>query len=532
PNDSGYYQFQLQGGNYTLSTQSNVPYFNWICPPSLISVNTYDTATVDLPLEITNYCPYNTVSVTSPAFPFNTTSQINVLACNNGTLFSANTSVEVELDPALSFVSSIPPPIAQNGQVLTFDLDTLDILECVGIRILAQLDTLTALGATHCVEARIFPDTICGTMPWTGARIQAHATCNNDSVVFSLENQGADMLTGKNYTVYVDDVIFRIAPFQLDSGEVMEIREEALVGATYRIEAEQEPNFPTYLGDSIAIAFFEGCAALPNGGFNVGFITQFYLGTSIPSQTIFCQENVFAYDPNDKLAQPKGYGPDHLIYNNTPLDYTIRFQNTGNDTARRVIIRDTISPLLDLNTLEVGAASHNFRYDIVRGNILRFIFDPIILPDSGANQLESNGSVSFRIQLQPNLPDGTMIQNRAGIYFDYNPPIITPYAFYTIGSDFVPLNVSNTISEILPNNQIKVWPNPFREAVHFKIEGPSQGPLRLTLTDLQGRQIRQKTLQIGNEFVLQADNWAAGVYLYQIDGPEGPLASGKLLLQP
>ncbi|MEL6845067.1 MAG: SdrD B-like domain-containing protein, partial [Bacteroidota bacterium] len=246
PNDSGYYQFQLQGGNYTLSTQSNVPYFNWICPPSLISVNTYDTATVDLPLEITNYCPYNTVSVTSPAFPFNTTSQINVLACNNGTLFSANTSVEVELDPALSFVSSIPPPIAQNGQVLTFDLDTLDILECVGIRILAQLDTLTALGATHCVEARIFPDTICGTMPWTGARIQAHATCNNDSVVFSLENQGADMLTGKNYTVYVDDVIFRIAPFQLDSGEVMEIREEALVGATYRIEAEQEPNFPTY----------------------------------------------------------------------------------------------------------------------------------------------------------------------------------------------------------------------------------------------------------------------------------------------
>ncbi|MEL7341384.1 MAG: hypothetical protein AAGM67_12960, partial [Bacteroidota bacterium] len=295
PTDSGYYQFQVQAGNYSLGIQSNVPYFNLSCPPSVISVVAYDTATVDWPLDITSFCPYNTVSVSSPAFPFNTTSQINVLACNNGTLYSANTTVEVELDPALSFVSSIPAPIMQNGQILTYDLDTLDILECVGIRILAQLDTLTPLGATHCVEASIFPDTICGFTPWTGARIQASATCENDSLVFQLENRGADMVSGKNYTVYVDDVIFRVAPFQLNNGEVMELREEALAGATYRIEAEQEPNFPSYLGDSIAIAFFEGCAALPNGGFNVGFITQYYLGTSIPGQTIFCQENIFAY---------------------------------------------------------------------------------------------------------------------------------------------------------------------------------------------------------------------------------------------
>ncbi|MFK7925972.1 MAG: T9SS type A sorting domain-containing protein [Bacteroidia bacterium] len=529
PDSNGYYEFLVQSGDYSLSSQNNIPYFNWLCPPQPFILSGYDTLDIDIPLEITSYCPYNTVSVSSPAFPFNNLSQIHVQACNSGTLYSANTTVEVELDSALSFDSSIPPPLSVNGQTLIYDLDTLDVLECFDIKIYAQLDTLTTLGATHCVEAKVFPDTVCGISTWTGASITAQASCQNDSVFFDLENHGTDMLVSKNYTVYVDDVIFFIAPFQLNSGESIRIKEDAIQGSAYRIEAMQEANYPSYLGDSIAIAFFEGCSALPNGTFNVGFITQFYLGNSVPSEAIFCQENVFAYDPNDKLAQPKGYGPGHLINNTTPLDYTIRFQNTGNDTARRVIILDTLSSRLDINSIELGAASHPYTFDIIRGNVLRFSFNPIVLPDSGANQAASNGSVSFKIQLVDDLPDGTLIENRAAIYFDYNPPIITPTVFHSIGSDFVPINLAFSIEPVIPGLDVNVWPNPFREAVNFKIDHAPYAKLSVKIVDIHGRTVRVKEVNNSQELSVETGDWIEGVYFYQIQANGQALANGKLI---
>src|SRR5690606_30533621 len=64
-----------------------------------------------------------------------------------------------------------------------------------------------------------------------------------------------------------------------------------------------------------------------------------------------------SYDPNDKLAvtstgdtQFWNLGQDEWI------DYTVRFQNTGSDTAFSVVIRDTLPATLDPSTLEMRAA--------------------------------------------------------------------------------------------------------------------------------------------------------------------------------
>jgi uncharacterized repeat protein (TIGR01451 family) len=61
-----------------------------------------------------------------------------------------------------------------------------------------------------------------------------------------------------------------------------------------------------------------------------------------------------AYDPNDKQVVPTGVGALGLIDSSSklPLTYTIRFQNMGNDTAIKVVIRDSISPHLDILTME------------------------------------------------------------------------------------------------------------------------------------------------------------------------------------
>ena len=62
-----------------------------------------------------------------------------------------------------------------------------------------------------------------------------------------------------------------------------------------------------------------------------------------------------SYDPNDKLVQPSDI---YLLDQDDHLDYTIRFQNTGTDTAFTVVVVDTLAVELDIASLELGAASH------------------------------------------------------------------------------------------------------------------------------------------------------------------------------
>ncbi|MCB0768818.1 MAG: SprB repeat-containing protein, partial [Flavobacteriales bacterium] len=66
-----------------------------------------------------------------------------------------------------------------------------------------------------------------------------------------------------------------------------------------------------------------------------------------------------AYDPNDKRARTSTGTSDSSYYvgDDDHIDYTIRFQNTGTDTAFHVVISDTIATNLDLRTFVAGASS-------------------------------------------------------------------------------------------------------------------------------------------------------------------------------
>jgi len=135
-----------------------------------------------------------------------------------------------------------------------------------------------------------------------------------------------------------------------------------------------------------------------------------------------------AYDPNDKLARTSTGstefwepGADQWI------DYTIRFQNTGTDTAFHVIITDTLPQGLDPATLQVAAASHPFTWELKGIGVLKFKFLGILLPDSNINEPRSHGFVGFRIKVRDGfmLDPGDEVVNIANIYFDFNPPVIT-----------------------------------------------------------------------------------------------------------
>jgi uncharacterized repeat protein (TIGR01451 family) len=146
-----------------------------------------------------------------------------------------------------------------------------------------------------------------------------------------------------------------------------------------------------------------------------------------------------SYDPNEKLVTPQGKTADGFITNeDSILTYTIRFQNTGNATAANIIVTDTISNKLDLMSMKVLVASHNYDIEIANNNLLKFKFLGIMLPDSNNNEPQSHGYITYQIKQKPNNAPYTVINNTANIYFDYNAPIITNTTVNTIYKKITP----------------------------------------------------------------------------------------------
>ncbi len=130
-----------------------------------------------------------------------------------------------------------------------------------------------------------------------------------------------------------------------------------------------------------------------------------------------------SYDPNDKMVFPDGNLS--LVEKNKPLSYTIRFQNTGNDTAFNVHLIDTLSEKLDITTIEMVGSSHSYKAKVEKGNVLHFYFDNINLADSFHNEALSHGFIRFKIKASESVTIGDEILNNASIYFDFNKPVVT-----------------------------------------------------------------------------------------------------------
>jgi len=81
--------------------------------------------------------------------------------------------------------------------------------------------------------------------------------------------------------------------------------------------------------------------------------------------------------------------------------YFVRFQNVSSDTARQIIVRDTLDPRFDANTFDMVAASHD--YELLRdgSNVVRWYFTDIDLPDSTTNYPESLGFLLFTVRPKP-----------------------------------------------------------------------------------------------------------------------------------
>ena len=483
-----------------------------------------NTCTIDFPITLNQNCASLTVDVVSPFLRRCFDSYYIVNYCNYGTETATGAYVEVTLDSFLTYTNSSILPSAINGQTYTFNLGDVASADCGSFLIDVDVSCDAVLGQTHCTEAHIFPNEPCNppSANWSGASIDVSGYCQNDSIYFEIKNIGIDdMPAPLNYIIIEDIIIHKSSPFQLDAGESINLV-TAGKGQTCRIEADQEPFHP---GQSHPSYTVERCGELPGGGVSLGFFTQLPQNEANDFVSIDCQENIGAYDPNDKTASPKGVEDAHFIEANTFLKYKIRFQNTGTDTAFNIVIEDQLPEALDPATLKPGASSHPYVFELDDDGTARFIFENIMLPDSNINLAASQGFVHFTIDQMPDNPEGTFIWNDAAITFDFNEPIITNIAYHEIREDFLTV-ASHEV--FVPNVQLKVMPNPFHTSTTIQLEGLPDEQYTLQLYAVDGQLIRTAKFR-GNAYVIERNELPQGLYFFNIESDKAIIASGKLI---
>ena len=524
----GDFSIFVDTGSYVIELM--VPSGIWVACDNLVDVEldgTVDPYELDFPVRSIVDCPLMSVDVSTPFLRRCFTNTYHVDYCNIGTVDAVDPYVEIEFDEYLLVTgSSVSYSMIDEG-VYSFDIESLlEVGECGSFTVEAILDCdSTILGQTHCVTAHAFPDSLCIPPPvnWSGASLQIDGKCEGGEVRFTIENIGEDMDNESQYIVIEDAVMHAPNNFILPSGGSMPVVFPAN-GATYRFEVMQVEDHPGNSMPSIAV---EGCGTNNQGDFSIGFVNQFSEDDIDPWISIDCQESIGSYDPNDKAAFPQGYDNQHFVKPNIDLEYKIRFQNTGTDTAFTVVIEDTLSTFLDPATVRPGASSHPYDFELTGQGLLRFTFNNIMLPDSNVNEVASHGFVKFKIAQNPELPNGTIINNEAAIYFDFNEAVWTNQTFHEVQREFVTVNTQQVYVE---NVDVKVFPNPFTESTTFKIEGQEFGELTLQIYDTYGRLISSQ--QFDNQsFELKRKNLQQGLYFYEISNSKGLISTGKILAQ-
>ena len=445
--------------------------------------------------------------------------------CNTGTSVAEDAFVELQLDSFLYFIGSDQNyTFSSTGSDTTYQFDLGDVPSGFGgqFTVEVQVSCDAVLGQTHCSNVHIYPDTLCLPGLAGYANLEVEGRCDGDYIEFTITNTGIGMTAPVEYVV-IEDIVIQMmnGNIQLGHGESTVISVLAN-GSTWRLEVAQPEGHPWSLWASDAV---ERCGNNGSGSFSLGYITSFPQYSLTPSDDEECTENKGSFDPNDKQGFPKGVGENHLIGRDHPLEYLIRFQNTGTDTAVNLYILDTLAAELDPSTFRFLGSSHPCNV-YLEGKTLRFSFNNIMLPDSTVNEALSHGFVRFSMRPQANLPDGTTIKNRAGIYFDFNLPVMTNYTLHTIETLLVSLPETSFNGNELA---LEVFPVPATTQLNVHLKSPHVHEGMVEVFDLWGRRVLGQSFN-NNVFLLKLDGIPAGTYSFRLVTQTGEVAVGRMVI--
>ncbi len=530
-NPNGYYHLNLPVGTYTIHTVNPILYeMNYpsagFQTVTITSLNDSITG-VNMGLNPSMYCPvlnvYTATGTLRPCF----SSVIYVSYQNIGTLEATNPYIEVELDSNLNYTGSSIPYTSVNGNTYTFDIDTLNALEIGSFQIYVDVTCdVGLLGQTECITAHIYPDTLC-TQPdslWDHSSIMVEGSCIGDSAAcFIITNTGdfgnGDMQSSSEYRIYANDTLVFTGTFQLAGQDSIEICWPTN-GRAIRLEADQHPLHP---GNSHPQETIEDCGDM--FGTSLGYITTTQYDDDDYFIDTYCSILTGSYDPNEKLVFPEGITDNHYIDNDATLSYQINFQNTGTDTAFTVVIRDTLSDMHDITTLQNGISSHPCTFTVYGQGILEWTFDNILLPDSNTNEPASHGFVTFTVKQKTLTTNdyGTHITNKASIYFDFNPPVITNTTDLVFWE--LPLIVTGIPEYIIEDNTVKIYPNPANDILNIE---SSILIKELNISDITGKKVFSIS-DIDNTISIDVNRLNTGMYFINLTDVNGNVSVSKFI---
>ena len=493
----------------------------------------------------TEPCSEPTVSINMPFMrPGFSNQKVYVKACNEYIATGALTSayVDVALDELITVDAASMGYTALGDNTFRFDVGTLNPGQCVSFDLSTTLSSSAILGQTLCLEAKLYPVENCVLdtlptptppdftpcdLPWDKSSILVEGACVDGEIIFTITNTGdpgdGDMDCFSPVRLFIDGEYIWLDSLKLNGGETFTYT-FAGDGRTWRLEVDQHPLHP---GNSHPNATIELCGDPSNWTPNLVNILPH--DDEDPIKDIYCGVVTGSYDPNDKTGYPLGVGEDHLIEPNRKMDYVIRFQNTGTDTAFTVKILDTLDTDLDIFSVRSGVSSHSYSFRMYGPRVLEWTFNNIKLPDSTTNEPESNGFVTFTVNQVKNLPDGTEINNQVGIYFDFNDPIITNTTSHIIGRSIKtpppPLNIKDVSATL---NMARLYPNPNNGSFTLAF-GTQLSNATIHVKDILGKTVFS-TQASGDKLNMQL-NEAKGIYFVSIQTEQGERATLKLVVE-
>jgi hypothetical protein len=167
----------------------------------------------------------------------------------------------------------------------------------------------------------------------------------------------------------------------------------------------------------------------------------------------------------------------------------------------------------------MGVASHAHTYSFKPGRVVEWFFDDINLPDSTSDEAGSHGFIKFRIRPVQPLLAGTLLENIANIFFDFNPPVITEPSLLV--AEF-----STGVVEGGNDAILRVHPSPASTEIQVEVPWPAT----VRLNDVSGRIVAGPILVSGRERI-PLKGLAKGSYLLNAIGFHGQRATRRVSVE-
>ena len=226
-----------------------------------------------------------------------------------------------------------------------------------------------------------------------------------------------------------------------------------------------------------------------------------------------CKNYGGPFDPNEKTSDAIGMASNgDILSNTTDLTYTLRFQNLGTAPSVNVLIKDTIDLNLDINSIQILSSSFPVQTQVnTNTREVNFRFNTIFLPAASVNEPASHGYVQYKINLNPSLPQGTVIKNRGHIYFDYNAAVSTNQTINTI---VMVTGINN--NEL--NRSTSIYPNPTNNNIFIT---SSSNILKLEVINHIGQVVFVKENINSTNTSVDMQNLSHGIYFVQLQTTAG-----------